>query len=491
MPNLFERDFSAKKRKKLASSGSAMKDGSFPIENEEDLRNAERLRGHAKDKAAATAHIKKRARALGLETHMNEGSIMFSTYLKEAVKNSLNLHEEDDTASPGDPGFKGFGSEHPVERSLHAAINQYGTGKHISSNPFEFLKAFHTSVTKAAGEKEASHIQFPSRKATHEEAWEHISKELANPNGHFRRLLVHYDAVKPIRDKESPILTAEVRAKGAAPLSASVLPSLPPTKTPVSSPVSAGAPTSAPSGGFYTDLTGFRTVPIPSTIPVEVSHGHLLHDTTQGQFDPVRQPTQGPMAKGMEPSWELPPPSSTSHPVSPAGKPSTFKPWVEPGATPVKVEHNWEKVRVTHGLTNDELRDAKALVDGASGADPYEAAKLVKAARIERQAAAKEAEEAKEKEGPTIPTLPGPKVGIGSTSLSKEQASTNASLGDLEYDLDNKVVGMSGRFISPKLGVKDTVPILTGPQGSREGTKREVVTFEDIVKKLSQGKKSV
>lgn len=60
------RTFSAKERKKHAASGAAMSDGSFPIKNAGDLRNAIRLAGNAKDPAAAKAHIKKRAKALGL-----------------------------------------------------------------------------------------------------------------------------------------------------------------------------------------------------------------------------------------------------------------------------------------------------------------------------------------------------------------------------------------------------------------------------------------
>jgi len=60
------RTFSDPKRKELAKKGAAMPDGSFPIENEGDLRNAIKLAGNAKNPDAAKAHIKKRARALGL-----------------------------------------------------------------------------------------------------------------------------------------------------------------------------------------------------------------------------------------------------------------------------------------------------------------------------------------------------------------------------------------------------------------------------------------
>lgn len=61
----FKRAFSPKKREELAQSGHAMDDGSFPIENDEDLKNAVSSVGRAKDPAKAKAHIKKRAAALG------------------------------------------------------------------------------------------------------------------------------------------------------------------------------------------------------------------------------------------------------------------------------------------------------------------------------------------------------------------------------------------------------------------------------------------
>lgn len=60
-----ERDFSDKKRESLAKSGKALPDGSFPIENEKDLKNAIQAIGRAKDPAKAKAHIKARAKALG------------------------------------------------------------------------------------------------------------------------------------------------------------------------------------------------------------------------------------------------------------------------------------------------------------------------------------------------------------------------------------------------------------------------------------------
>jgi hypothetical protein len=63
---LMKRDFSASERRTDAKSGVALPDGSFPIANAEDLANARRLAGKAKDPAAARAHIASRAKALGL-----------------------------------------------------------------------------------------------------------------------------------------------------------------------------------------------------------------------------------------------------------------------------------------------------------------------------------------------------------------------------------------------------------------------------------------
>ncbi len=62
------RDFSTDKRKQLAKQGKALPDGSYPIESVKDLKNAITLAksGHG-DVTAAKAHIKKRAKSLGVE----------------------------------------------------------------------------------------------------------------------------------------------------------------------------------------------------------------------------------------------------------------------------------------------------------------------------------------------------------------------------------------------------------------------------------------
>jgi hypothetical protein len=65
LENLHLKDFTAGRRRELASKGHALPDGSFPIENEDDLKNAISAIGRAKNKEAAKRHIIKRAKALG------------------------------------------------------------------------------------------------------------------------------------------------------------------------------------------------------------------------------------------------------------------------------------------------------------------------------------------------------------------------------------------------------------------------------------------
>lgn len=68
-----ERHFSSEERKALAAQGKALPNGSYPIENEEDLHNAATLAasGHG-DVAAAEALIAKRAAALGVENPLKK-----------------------------------------------------------------------------------------------------------------------------------------------------------------------------------------------------------------------------------------------------------------------------------------------------------------------------------------------------------------------------------------------------------------------------------
>lgn len=75
---IFERKFNTKQREKLVDTGSALPDGSYPISNKEDLKNAIKSQGRGlrnadeKRTKQVHAHIRKRAKALGIEVTTND-----------------------------------------------------------------------------------------------------------------------------------------------------------------------------------------------------------------------------------------------------------------------------------------------------------------------------------------------------------------------------------------------------------------------------------
>lgn len=94
-----KRDFNTEQRREAADSGDAMPDGSFPIKNGEDLGNAIRLAGKAKDPAAARRHIKSRAKALGLSSRIPED------WSKKFAKRQKKLAKLAKKASAEEPSF--------------------------------------------------------------------------------------------------------------------------------------------------------------------------------------------------------------------------------------------------------------------------------------------------------------------------------------------------------------------------------------------------
>lgn len=70
---ILKRDFSDDDRKRMASSGAALPDGSYPIVTTGDLENAIHAIGRAKDPAKTKAHIISRAKALGATSSLPDG----------------------------------------------------------------------------------------------------------------------------------------------------------------------------------------------------------------------------------------------------------------------------------------------------------------------------------------------------------------------------------------------------------------------------------
>jgi hypothetical protein len=65
-------DLDTAERRKLAHEGKALPDGSFPIRNREDLKDAIQSFGRAKDKSEAKRWIKRRAKELRAQKELPE-----------------------------------------------------------------------------------------------------------------------------------------------------------------------------------------------------------------------------------------------------------------------------------------------------------------------------------------------------------------------------------------------------------------------------------
>jgi len=99
-----EESYSDEQRMKLAEKGFALSDGSYPIKDLKDLKNAIMAYGRAKDQARTAKFIVKRAKALGAEdlipdTADFQKSIKESKAYKSASRNELaqyiiNLQDE-------------------------------------------------------------------------------------------------------------------------------------------------------------------------------------------------------------------------------------------------------------------------------------------------------------------------------------------------------------------------------------------------------------
>lgn len=85
--NIKEKMFSTHERKKMAETGEAESDGSFPIKDSEDVFNAVQAYGRSKDPTKTKAHIIKRAKALGCEYALPQDWHM--SHIADSVKESV------------------------------------------------------------------------------------------------------------------------------------------------------------------------------------------------------------------------------------------------------------------------------------------------------------------------------------------------------------------------------------------------------------------
>jgi len=112
---LVARTFDTDKRKAMADKGTALPDGSFPIANVEDLRNAIQAIGRAKDPERAKRHIRKRAKALGAENLIPESWTASAEpeLAADAAEGDVLMAWPPSTSPPGTHDGPGWAT-HPV-----------------------------------------------------------------------------------------------------------------------------------------------------------------------------------------------------------------------------------------------------------------------------------------------------------------------------------------------------------------------------------------
>lgn len=135
--DLLKRDFSSDQRQAAADSGAAMPDGSFPIKTRQDLVNAMQSLGRANNRAATIAHIKRRAKALGLTDLLNPDIYKSADILEAPVSNDIETIEA---------------PEAPVEEVSMPEVSSVET---VAKADFDAMKQhLDAEVTKAAALEE-------------------------------------------------------------------------------------------------------------------------------------------------------------------------------------------------------------------------------------------------------------------------------------------------------------------------------------------------
>lgn len=116
---LYEREFSKEEREKLAKKGYALSDGSFPIVNEQDLKNAIKSYGRGDNPKKEKAHIIKRAKALG------KSSILPKKWKVNEVLNEGRTPEQKNTMNFVKGILKQLGIRGVKAKILNGVVNVY------------------------------------------------------------------------------------------------------------------------------------------------------------------------------------------------------------------------------------------------------------------------------------------------------------------------------------------------------------------------------
>ena len=125
--------FTQAEREELAKKKIALPDGSYPIRNEQDLKNAIKAYGRSnpKDRAKVRTHIRKRARALSKEAMIPENWYAASTFLVEDGYSEFADFTKEEREALAKEGKAMPDGSYPIrnEEDLKNAIKSYGLGK--------------------------------------------------------------------------------------------------------------------------------------------------------------------------------------------------------------------------------------------------------------------------------------------------------------------------------------------------------------------------
>lgn len=138
------REFTTQQRERLADTGAARPDGSFPIRDRRDLQNAIQAFGRAneEDRPAVARHIRSRARALGLTDLLPEEG-----RLADLLKGQSSMSENKDKNKDG-PSASDFAE---MKKQLDELKGQLSTATAVNA-----LSDDHRTFYKSLDEKDAT-----------------------------------------------------------------------------------------------------------------------------------------------------------------------------------------------------------------------------------------------------------------------------------------------------------------------------------------------
>ena len=154
---LFKRKVSDDERERLAGRGLALPDGSYPIANIADLRNAIQAFGRAKNKGAVKAHIVRRAKAL------NQTSLLPDGWNVTKIEDNST-----DSAPDGDTDMSGDLDLSALEDELRAEIEKTLAGYEARIAELESHEP--EDVTKGLSDEAKALFEALEKKAAEQEA---------------------------------------------------------------------------------------------------------------------------------------------------------------------------------------------------------------------------------------------------------------------------------------------------------------------------------